>query len=206
MGDRYLSPALEILSSKLLGTVRTEVLDATVIAGANSAPRLLAVALCIVAGDGSPLGFGAVVGSVAINILLVPAIVTVLTAWNSVPAPSMMWWPMLRDGSALGWALLLLTGFTLVAPAATGLRWWHALILVVSHISYVGIMSRNEELYAFAKSHLALHRREALVLVGAASDANAAGEASDDDGDAVAAQPAKNNLRIALLRMQLRKG
>jgi K+-dependent Na+/Ca+ exchanger-like protein len=133
--DEYFTPALERISTEL--GLSDDVAGATFLAAGSSAPELF-TSFGDTFGPGNAIGVGTIVGSAMYNLLIIVA------ASATVAGKDLMidFRPVMRDA---GYYLSSIFLFALVAMDGT-VQAFEAAIMVISYLSYIVFMTRNERL------------------------------------------------------------
>lgn len=142
-----------------------DVAGATLMAAGGSAPELFTSLMGVTVSE-SDVGFGTIVGSAVFNVLFVIGLCAIFAKQTL----KLTWWPLFRDCTFYSLSLMLLaflvsTTSTPEGAASAGeIEFWEAAVLFGCYLLYVFIMSRNEQLKAFAEGFVA--RKQAVVPVG----------------------------------------
>jgi hypothetical protein len=142
--DEYFVPALEVISGEYHLNLTPDIAGATLMAAGGSAPELFTNFIGTF--QESEVGFGAIVGSAVFNILFVIGMCSLL----SKDVLHLSWWPLLRDTTCYAIGLLVLAIFV-GAKGAGQIDLFEAITLFTLYLVYIGIMSKNEQLYAYFK-------------------------------------------------------
>lgn len=147
--DEFFVPALEAIGDHW--ALSPDVAGATLMAAGGSAPELFTSLIGTF--KQSDVGFGTIVGSAVFNVLFV------VGACAFTPKPLILtWWPLFRDCLcyvvALGTVALFLKG-----TSEFTIQWWESLVLLALYGGYIGVMRKNEALYAWVEGLRASRKR-----------------------------------------------
>ncbi|KAF0307405.1 Sodium/potassium/calcium exchanger Nckx30C [Amphibalanus amphitrite] len=141
--DEFFVPSLDVITEKL--NISNDVAGATFMAAGGSAPELFTSVIGVFIAK-NDVGIGTIVGSAVFNILFVIAMCVIF----SRTVLELTWWPLFRDVSFYGVALVMLMGFLLDAQV----NWVEALILFMWYIVYCIFMKYNAHIERLVKTHL----------------------------------------------------
>lgn len=135
--DEYLVPALDVMVQRF--EISPAIAGATFMAAGGSAPELFVSLIGTM--YGSDIGVGTVVGSAALNMLLVVGTCAVFARETL----SLTWWPILRDSVCCSLALLAVAAVLgILTPSRVEL--WEAGALLGLYACYCLLMPRHQTL------------------------------------------------------------
>ena len=141
--DEFFVPSLDVITEKL--NISNDVAGATFMAAGGSAPELFTSVIGVFIAK-NDVGIGTIVGSAVFNILFVIAMCVIF----SRTVLELTWWPLFRDVSFYGVALILLMVFLIDAKVS----WKEALILFVWYVVYCIFMKFNATVERLVKTHI----------------------------------------------------
>ena len=179
--DELFVPTLEELASENYMNLSMDVAGATLMAAGGSAPELFTSLIGTF--NETEVGFGTIVGSAVFNVLFVIGMCAVF----SLETLDLSWYPLARDSFCYSICLCVLALFC--GSSSPGrIELWEAIVLFCLYISYVLIMSKNNDFHSWLLQHFTSNK------VGVASES----EAKDDT--------LKQSFRIGLMRLLMGKG
>ncbi|XP_012934791.1 sodium/potassium/calcium exchanger 3 [Aplysia californica] len=139
--DNYFVPSLEHICEDL--ALQADVAGATFMAAASSAPELCTSIIGVFLAR-SDVGLGTIVGSSIFNLLF---IVAACALFSGMPV-QLSWYPLTRDSLFYIISIVELT----IVIFDTIIKWWEALILVLTYSVYVLVMVFNARLDSYFNS------------------------------------------------------
>jgi K+-dependent Na+/Ca+ exchanger-like protein len=177
--DDFFVPALEVIAD--WWELSPDVAGATLMAAGGSSPELFTnLAGTFLRSD---VGFGAIVGSAVFNVLFVVGFCTL-----AVDKPMELdWYCLSRDSLFYAFVLIMLAMFFgVISPDI--IEWYEALILHLLYYVYVYIMSRNDDLRAWAY-RMAGRRKAQMAQEDQFAKGLTLGSMKDDDTSITASGP-----------------